>query len=153
MSVVLALAGCTCTSDGLELDSRSEIEKAPATLEWRSSDSVSGSLTGQLADGRQFRGVFLQITPDARIAQLTPLWQGWTFGWGWPHWRSEAAPKFVKHHGGEILANLATVSGERMRCRFELDNRAMGVSGGGEGECEFTGGQTIDARISPSTRE
>jgi hypothetical protein len=153
MSVVLALAGCTCTSDGLELDSRSEIEKAPVTLEWRSTDSVSGSITALSADGRQFRGEYLRITPDANLDQLTPLWEGWTTGWGWPHWRPEAAPKFVKHHDGEVLASLTTASGERMRCRFGLDNRSLGMSGGGKGECEFAGGKTIDARISPLVRE
>jgi len=152
MCVALAAAGCTCTSDGLELDSRRETEKTSVTFELRRTDGVSGSITALFADGRQFHGEYLQITREARLAQLTPLWEGWTFGWGWPHWRPQAAPKFVKHHDGEVLANLASVNGERMRCRFDLENRSLGVSGGGEGECEFPGGRTVDARILPSTR-
>lgn len=152
-SVVLAMTGCTCTSDGLELDSRWETEKTPATFDWRSNDSVSGSITALFADGRQFRGEYLQITPEARLAQLTPLWEGWTADWEWRHWHPQAAPKFLKHYDGKVLANLAAVNGEHMRCQFELDSRSMGVSGGGGGECEFTGGKTIEARISPLARE
>jgi hypothetical protein len=32
-----------------------------------------------------------------------------------------------------------------MRCRFFLNDPAGGMGGGGQGECQFNGGRTVDA--------
>jgi hypothetical protein len=32
-----------------------------------------------------------------------------------------------------------------MRCRFHLNEPVSGMRGGGQGECQFNGGHTVDA--------
>ena len=50
---------------------------------------------------------------------------------------------------GEILANLITEDGKGLRCRFRLEQPSIGMSGGGSGNCEVTGGEWISARFLP----
>jgi hypothetical protein len=110
VGVALAMTGCAITSDGLELRPSPRSDATRVTFDWQGADTGSGTLSGVLADGREFRG------------------------------------DYVQHHAGEILANLATPDGERMRCLFTLDDASRGVSGGA-GQCEIPGGRTIDARF------
>jgi len=46
-------------------------------LQWKSSDSVSGSMNATLSDGQTFTGQFFQITSDTTVDNLGPLWAGW----------------------------------------------------------------------------
>lgn len=52
-------------------------------------------------------------------------------------------------HEGEILANLIAEDGDRLRCRFRLEQPSIGMSGGGSGDCESTAGERISARFLP----
>ena len=52
-------------------------------------------------------------------------------------------------HQGEILANLISEDGERLRCRFRLEHPSIGMAGGGSGDCEATGGERTAARFLP----
>jgi hypothetical protein len=38
-----------------------------------------------------------------------------------------------------------------MRCRFQLDKPAAGMSGGGQGQCTLTDGRMVDAVFPPSS--
>jgi hypothetical protein len=147
-AAVLAVCGCTCTSDGLELNLPDTDSRAELSFEWRSIDAMAGTMTATAADGHAYSGPYRKITPDARSDQLAPLWEGWKDTRGWTSWRPENASAFMKVYDGMVLADLRTAHGERMRCRFELDFPSLGMSGGGAGKCQFPGGTTTDAVFS-----
>ena len=146
----LAVSACTCTSEGLELKPDRESRRAAVSLEWRSNDDVSGTMTASVSDGRLFSGPYFEITPETQIDQLKPLWEGWAEGHGWRYW--QPGPGFVKHYGGEVLANLTAPNGERMRCRLRKVSHSPGMSGGGEGVCQLIDGITADAAFPPVPR-
>ena len=52
----LAVAACTTTTDGLQLQLEDDREQTPITFEWGSRDEVSGNMTATLSDGRLFTG-------------------------------------------------------------------------------------------------
>ena len=54
-------------------------------------------------------------------------------------------PTFVRNYSGTVIATLLGDRGGRMRCRFRLAEPEQGMSGGGVGECEASGGGKIDA--------
>lgn len=146
--IVLPLAmalitGCTTTGSGAGFTST---DRAPVAFNWRSNDSVSGTLTAALPDGKTFSGRYFQITSETTVDRLGPLWYGGPWGWrgrGWSYW--EPSPAFVKHYSGKVVANLTAPDGERMRCHFHLIRPSSGMSGGGQGKCQLPNGQNIDA--------
>jgi hypothetical protein len=108
-------------------------------------------MSAMISDGRTYQGTYLRITPDARSDQLALLWEGWDASHGWRSWSSETASGFVKTYEGMVLANLRTERGDRMRCRFNLENRLLGMNGGGAGKCQILGGTTIEAVFPSAT--
>jgi len=140
---VIVAAGCTTTGTG----SGSTASGADrVSFSWKSSDSVSGTMTATLADGKTYTGQFLQITRDTTVDDLGPLWVGWGPGsrrGGWYDW--DAGPEFVTHYSGRVVANLSTPDYAHMRCRFQLVHPEEGMAGGGQGECQMPDGLTIDA--------
>jgi hypothetical protein len=119
----------------------------PVSFNWRSADSVSGTMNAVLSDGRAYSGRFLEVTADMTVDNLWPLWSGWGPGYrgrgGWEDW--DGPPKFVIHHTGRVLATLGAPNGEQMRCRFELIHPSDGMVGGGRGRCRMPDGKTINA--------
>jgi hypothetical protein len=103
-------------------------------------------MTATESDGKTYTGQFFQITSDTTVDTLGPLWAGWGPGWrrgGWYDWN--AGPEFVTHYSGRVVANLATPDGTHMRCKFQLVHPSDGMAGGGRGECQMPGGNSIDA--------
>lgn len=148
MSVaVLAAGGCACTSDGLDLGEPNQVRQEPF-IEWHGAEGLAGTMTATVAGRRAYSGPYLQVTPDVSAEQLAPLWQGWSASHGWRAWRQESWPDFLKAYDGMVLANLGNASGDRMRCRFQLDFPVLGMDGGGAGKCQFLGGETNDAAFS-----
>ena len=142
---VLAMYGCTITSDGLELRLSNEAPPSDISIEWHSVDGDGGIMSATTSNGRAYQGAYLRITPGARNDQLAFLWEGWDASRGWRSWSSETAPVFVKTYDGMVLANLSAQSGDRMRCRFQLERRSRGMNGGGAGKCQVLGGKTTHA--------
>ena len=145
---VLAMYGCTCTSDGLELDASGDDGRADILIEWHDVDAFAGTMTATVANGIAYLGPYLLITPDARADQLAPLREGWNGKGGWQSWSQEPAKDFLETYDGMVIANLGTENGGRMRCRFQLDFPSLGMSGGGSGKCQFFGGKTVAAEFS-----
>ncbi|HEY8537684.1 MAG TPA: hypothetical protein VIL28_02385 [Steroidobacteraceae bacterium] len=148
--LALFVAGCTTTGAGHGTLHNGVDEGV--TFQWRSTDSVSGTMSATFADGRTFTGNYFQITSDTRVDRLGPLWDGWHHHWrGWPHWHPDPGPRFVKHYSGRVLANLRSADGnEYMRCRFRLIRPSAGMAGGGAGTCQLSDGKTIDATFPAS---
>lgn len=138
---VAALAGCTTMGTGYGHLGQND---KPVTFNWTSKDSVSGTMTAALADGETFSGPFFQITSETRGETLAPLWSGWNRGWNdWAFWGT--TPTFETRYSGKAVANLDASNGRHMRCRFHLMRPSSGMAGGGAGECQIAGGDTIQA--------
>ncbi len=143
-----AMAGCTMTSDGLEMP-QPGIKRMLVDFHWRGIDELSGTMTAGLPDGRRFDGVYFRITQELPIDRLAPLWDGWSeVGLGWRHWRSQPGSDFLKHYEGKVVATLGMAGGQQMRCRFRLVRPRSGMRGGGEGLCQLSDGTIIDAAFS-----
>jgi hypothetical protein len=146
--LVALAAGCTTMGTGF---GSTATGTSPVNFSWKSSDTVSGSMTATLSGGKTFNGQFFQITSDTTVDNLGPLWAGWGgyggrrggFGGDWGYWNS--GPEFVTHYSGKVLANLATADGQHMRCNFQLVHPSDGMAGGGHGQCQLPKGKTIDA--------
>jgi len=140
--LVALAAGCTTMGTGFGSTASG---KNPVNFSWKSSDSVSGSMNATLSDGKTFTGQFFQITSDTTVDNLGPLWAGWggrRWGGDWGYW--DAEPDFVTHYSGKVLANLSSPDGEHMRCKFQLVHPSNGMAGGGAGQCQLSGGNTIE---------
>jgi hypothetical protein len=143
--LVALAAGCTTMGTGFGSTASGS---NPVNFSWKSSDSVSGTMSAALSNGTTFSGQFFQITDDTTVDNLGPLWAGWGGGrgrWGgdWGYW--DAGPEFVTHYSGRVLANLTAADGKHMRCTFQLVHPSDGMAGGGRGECQLPKGKTIDA--------
>ncbi len=139
----VALSACTTIGAGSGHVARSG---APVEFSWTSrSGGQDGEMTASLSDGRTFRGPFLQVR-STQTVELDPLWNGWRPYWrDWSYWGPMDATAFATRYSGKVVANLSDETGARMRCRFHLNEPVSGMSGGGQGECQFANGQVIDA--------
>jgi hypothetical protein len=142
--VMLAAAGCTTMGAGT---GSTPSGADPVSFNWKSSDSISGTMNATAPDGKTYDGQFFQVTKQTTVDTLEPLWVGWGGGrwggFGWNDW--DAGPSFITKYTGRVVANLGAPSGEHMRCKFQLAHPSSGMAGGGRGRCQMPDGQTIDA--------
>lgn len=149
----LLLGACATVGTGEgDLTMKNRTEK-PVLFSWKSDNGgISGSITAELP-GARYQGHFFQITRQTRRDTLQPLWDGWPEGWSdWDYWGyGDYGPynvtQFITRYSGKVVANLQTDAGKKMRCRLHLVHPARGMAGGGEGECQVSGGGTIHARF------
>jgi hypothetical protein len=149
-ATLIGLAGLqACTTEGELLEADAALQSV--AFSWVSHDGgMTGSMTARLAEA-SFQGRFFQITQQTRYETLSPLWTHWNHGWSdWPEWSGPLppgypTPQFITHYSGKVLATLSAANNERMRCRFHLVAPARGMSGGGEGQCQLTGGRVVKA--------
>lgn len=159
MLVAVAVWGTGCVASGPIRGRLTVPGAAPAvvTMQYRSERfGQNGMLTAVLPSGEHFSGRYLQVTSDTDAETLDPYWGGWGVGWsGWGPWTDdygpwiagEDVPTFVRNYSGKVIATLIGDRGDRMRCRFRLAEPEKGMSGGGVGECEVTGGGKIAAEF------
>ncbi|HEV7574867.1 MAG TPA: hypothetical protein VGO85_02390 [Caldimonas sp.] len=143
----LALAAAACTSMGTGTGSVTP-GNAPVTFDWTSKDGGNtGTMSATIDNGASFSGPFLQITSNVQTDALEPMWGGgWRRGWNdWGYWGSFPDTEFSTRYSGKVVANLKGPGSQQLRCRFHLNSPAAGMGGGGQGECQFTGGRTVDA--------
>ena len=127
------------------------------TMHYRSARfSQNGTMTATLPSGESFSGRYLQVASDTDAEMLDPYWGGWGVGWGgWEPWTDDGGPwiagadvpTFVRNYSGRVIATLLGDRGGRMRCRFHLADPDRGMSSGGVGECEVSGGGKISAEF------
>lgn len=106
-------------------------------------DSTDGEIRAVLPDGRVYEGRFLQVTSTTTMPQLGPYWGGWGPWNGWSGGWTGGGTGFVTHYTGRVIATLQGSDGERMRCRFQLEDPAAGPAAGGMGDCELSTGEVI----------
>jgi hypothetical protein len=129
----------------------------PITLYYRSERfNQNGMMHATMPDGESFTGRYLEVTSDTDAEMLDPFWGGWGVGWaGWGPWSDDYGawvvgadvPTFVRNYSGTVIATLLGDRSGRMRCRFRLAEPEEGMSGGGVGECEVSGGSKISAEF------
>ena len=113
--------------------------------------AVIGTNMPPEASGSAFSGPFLQVTSSSRTESFEPMWQGWRRGWNdWGYWGSYPESAFTTYYSGKVIANLTGSDGKSLRCRFHLNSPSAGMSGGGQGECQFNSGRTIEATFLPT---
>jgi len=147
----LALLGCTTVGTGLgQLQETGTSEQAVA-FSWTSQDGgMTGTMSAALPEAT-FQGRFFQISQQTRQDSLTPLWSHWNHGWNdWPYWSGPLpptylSPQFITYYSGKVVATLSTNAGQNMRCRFHLMVPSRGMTGGGEGHCQLSGGRIVRA--------
>lgn len=148
---LLALGACTTTGTGSGEMAGAGVAQEAVAFSWTSTDGGnSGTMSAMLPD-ETFAGRFFQITHQTRAEVLMPLWTHWHRGWyDWPYWSGPVAPpypatQFVTHYSGKVVATLESTTQQRMRCRFHLVEPSRGMSGGGEGQCQLSGGRVVRA--------
>lgn len=153
----VALAGCVASGPIKGRLTMPGIEPTPVTLHYTSERfNQNGTMQVTLPSGESFSGRYLEVTSDTDAESLDPFWGGWGVGWaGWGPWSDDYGawvvgadvPTFVRNYSGTVIATLLGDRGGRMRCRFRLAEPEEGMSGGGVGECESTGGGKISAEF------
>lgn len=149
--VLMIMAGCTTTGIGHGEMTAPGKPAESVLFSWKSMDGgISGTMMARLPHA-VYEGKFFQITRQTQNVTLAPMWNGWIEGWGdWPYRRYPysypyTATQFITYYSGKVVANLETNDGQYMRCRFHLANPASGMTGGGQGECQLSGGRSINA--------
>jgi len=149
--LAFGLAACTTVGTGAGEVVAAGGASAPVSFEWTSTDGgMSGTMTAALPE-LAYQGPFFQITRQTRVESLAPLWTHWHHGWGdWPYAGETytpvmPGPQFITYFSGKVLATLEAPGNQRMRCRFRLVMPSRGMGGGGEGECQLTGGRVVRA--------
>ena len=154
----LALTLSACTTVGLG-NGTVEPGNAPVAFSWTSTDAgQSGTMSVVIqnnnqtgAPGDAFSGPILQVSTSVRTDAIEPRWNGWRRGWSdWDYWGNYPVSVFTTHYSGKVIANLTGPNNQLLRCRFHLNTPAAGLRGGGQGECQFNGGRTVDAVFPPS---
>jgi hypothetical protein len=145
LAVVLAgtwiLAACQTAGTGSGNVSGT---RKPVAFTWQSTDSISGNITATFGTGSVFKGTYFQITSETRVERLDPLWDGWGRPYrrgSWRYWAADTGSQLIKTYSGQVLANLHSDDGERMRCNFTLISPSRGMAGGGEGRCQMSEGE------------
>jgi hypothetical protein len=142
----LSLLACTTMGSGT---GTLEPGDTAVKFNWTSKDGGNtGTMSATLADGAAFTGPFLQVTSTSRADSFAPMWYGWRTGWNdWDYWGGGWAsdPISVRNYSGKVMANLQGAGSQRMRCKFQLNDPSSGMSGGGQGQCQYASGKTIDA--------
>ena len=148
---LMILAGCATTGMGRgEMTAKGGVAES-VLFKWKSMDGgLSGTMTAILPDAI-YTGRFFQITRQTTREALVPMWDGWNEGWydwpydGEPYPDMYGATQFITYYSGKVVANIETGGGRRMRCRFHLADPRSGMAGGGQGECQLSGGRVINA--------
>jgi hypothetical protein len=141
-----ALALGACTSMGVGSGSLKP-DNTPVAFSWTSKDGgTTGTMTATAGTAGVFSGPFVQVTSSVRTEVLEPMWRGWRRGWDdWRYFGPYPATAFSTIYSGKVIANLAGPDAQPLRCRFHLNDPAAGMKSGGQGECQFNGGRTVDA--------
>ena len=160
--VILLIAACSlvgCVASGTIRGRLSTPGAAalPVELQYRSARfDQNGTMTTTLPNGEKFTGRYLQVTADANATTVEPYFGDW--GTDWTEWGpssddwglfvpGEDLPTFIRNYSGKVIATLLGDRGGRMRCRFRLADPTQGMSSGGVGECEVSGGGKIAAEF------
>ena len=123
-----AMALLACTSMGSGTGTVSQ-DNTPVEFAWSSKDGgTSGTMSATVGSGATFGGPFVQAIDAVRTDSDEPPYAAYS-----------------TRFSGQVFATLKGPDAQQLRCRFHLNIPAAGMHGGGQGECRFSGGRTVDA--------
>jgi hypothetical protein len=156
LGLVLAAGLVSCTSSGTATGQlvTAAGKREPVTFVWRSDggDWRHGTVSVVLPSGDTYRGKYHQVTESMPLRSYGPMWVG--FRPYWPDWpapwyagRSYApgSEGWLTVYEGKVVARLSTPHdpSHYMRCRFSLDDPSLGMTGGGNGDCQLSDGSAV----------
>jgi hypothetical protein len=153
--VALTLSLATgCVSEGTAIG---EAESAGrdigrTTLAWKSdfADPTSGTIAGRMPDGTAYSGRYFQIVKQAVTQSMSAGWDGYPSTYsGWDGYGDATATLYT----GQVIANLQSGDGKRLKCNFVLAKPTEGLGGGGSGTCTTSDGQTINDVVLSETED
>src|SRR5438067_12936937 len=106
LPLLLVAAGCTTMGAGT---GSTPSGADPVNFSWKSSDSVSGTMSASLADGTTYSGQFFQVTRDTTVDGVSPAWAGrGRGGWGcvWTVWGPGSG--LVGYYRGRRVASMTS---------------------------------------------
>jgi hypothetical protein len=122
----MSLLACTSMGNGSGTVSPDHM---PVEFAWSSKDGGgSGTMSATVGSGATFGGPFVQVIDTVRTDSTEPPYAAYS-----------------TRYSGMVVADLKGPDSQQLRCRFHLNVPTAGMHGGGQGECQFTGGHTIDA--------
>jgi hypothetical protein len=146
------LAACTTTGVGTGQLTDTTGQDEAASFTWISHDGGnSGDMTA-LLQGKSYQGRFFQITSQTVADTLTASQGYWRHGWydgpylGAPIGGAFPSRQFVTHYSGKVMGMLDAAD-NHARCQFHLAEPAHGLSSGGQGECQLSGGGVVYAHL------
>ncbi|HEY2256048.1 MAG TPA: hypothetical protein VGI11_10455 [Variovorax sp.] len=160
-TAVVALTGCTTTGVGGGDITQKGKAPEPVMFTWKSTDGgITGTMTATLPTAT-YQGPFLQVTQQTQSEAFAPMWAGYPPGWSdWSYWGWGGgmggmgmggmydSVQFATVYSGKVIANLKSLSGtSQIRCRLHMLHPSQGMSGGGTGECQLSGGATFQANF------
>lgn len=156
--VALGLASsCASAQVGLvDLPASVEPPQQFVLFEWHpdnstgTAGSMTGSMTGRLADGTRYQGKYFRVGKQADPSRYASAWEGWAPYW--PEWTGASDwSSFRQRYAEKVIANFHATRGHaRLRCSFDLTRPAAGLSAGASGACQSSDHQAIDGVVMPS---
>jgi hypothetical protein len=154
IAVALPLAAAGCVTEGTAIGEAETGGRdiGQTTLSWKSdfADPTNGTIAGRLPDGTAYSGRYFQIVKQAVTQSMTVDWDGYPSAYsGWNGYGDSTATLYT----GEVIANLQSTDGKRLKCNFVLAKPTEGLAGGGSGSCTTSDGQTINDVILSETED
>lgn len=127
--------------------------KGAVEFRWHSgSDASRGNIEALLPDGRRFAGTFVQPRSSQWYQDYDLYWGVWSGPWGAAGpWYRGPRTGFTTRYGDKALALLQAPDGARMRCEFVLFRPDLGLSGGGQGDCQLSTNEEVFAAVLQQT--
>ena len=142
-----------CTSSGTAVGELHEGSAQPrtVTLTWKADAAAPerGEMSGNLPDGKHYRGRYYEVMQDVPAEVYSGAWGGAEPYW--PDWPVTSTPPqredwatFAAAYTGMAIATLASDDGSStIRCRFTVTEPTAGLVRGGHGDCKLSSGAII----------
>jgi len=137
----------------------------PVTVSWDAEDRKHGHIYTTLGpNGEHYHGTYVRITAETHVSTIAPVVGGWSGVWTRYDWGLASDPwawgpglgpvygaayynGFIEAYTGKVVATLFGSHGHSMRCRFDVADPELGLTGGGIGTCQTSDGATLDAEF------
>jgi hypothetical protein len=158
LCAAIALSACTTTGTGKGAVNAARSQSGtPVEFAWTSTHAgMSGTMSATVA-GKTYSGPFQEGSREVGGDDLDDVvaeswqrgWVDWGGGAGLPDWDGWGpySNTISTQYAGSVVANLQSADGQRMRCRFQLDEPTEGMTGGGQGACRLDNGESVQARF------
>jgi hypothetical protein len=149
--------GCASRGGGVRATGDARREGKPAesvTFEFDASDPSRGTVRVEVF-GEFFEGPYLQVKPNTPVAETRAIQESWAATWKAYNWNLHPDPwarglrdarGWVSQNRDHVAAALRGKS-QTMRCRIALRDPAKGLTSGGSGDCQISGGGEISLEI------